>query len=440
VARQQLKRLRHTLLRQPTLDHLLQEVFLFLRDTFEKDGQPLDLFYLDVVPGRALQVHTAAGNGHPLIAAWQTGGQKALLPLVSPSGNLVQVLEWKRRVLATDARALVNQTFTGAAAMQLLVPVLVVDHPDQSTHRIAGILALECSEALLDDSDLELFENIAALLADYIATRAWQRRTADQEREEEQKNLLDGIACRLCGPLQQAQSSLELLSLHLQRGQAPDAEQLRQGVAGALEAMERASLATENIRLFQPLPSLVRGEYDLARLVRQTLRRCQANLHAAGVEVDESGLATAGPVLCRLDVDHLSYALEALLRNVWETALREPAGRTGSPSRRWRLALSLDLDPLEQRSARLGLHDNGPGFSDDVLARFAEGRFIPSQKRSNGMRRKGLGLVEARRLLEMLDGQLELRNAAVDGGAVVLLFLPLSETPIPTVVTPVAGD
>src|SRR5262249_52267523 len=132
VLRQQLKRLRHTLLGLRDLDALLKEVFLFLRDAFDAEGRPLNLFYLDVVPGGALEVHADPSNPAALAADWLEGHDRTaagLPPLIAPQKNLGQVLQNRLRALTTDVRALLGQTLTGSAAVQLLVPVLLVLHP-----------------------------------------------------------------------------------------------------------------------------------------------------------------------------------------------------------------------------------------------------------------------------------------------------------------------
>ena len=146
------------------------------------------------------------------------------------------------------------------------------------------------------------------------------------------------------------------------------------------------------------------GRGDLAASVAATLEMLEGEFLARTCTLERDGVA--GPLMVRLDGESLKQLALNLLLNALE-ALPE-GGRVRVT--------------LERRGAavELRIHDNGPGFPAEVLARPGE-PFVTTKAHGTG-----LGLFMARRLVEGAGGRLTIESTP-GAGATVTLHLPLAE-------------
>jgi hypothetical protein len=340
-----------------------------------------------------------------------------------------------------DDGRLQGTSLTANAGLQLLAPILVRQNPDREHLTVDGILALEshCPASLSDsdklesegraklwDSVKELLTSMALLIADYLAAHSYTRHNAAEVTRAELDMALTATAYQVCGPLQAAQSSLDLLRDQVAQEEPLTPVQLRKELDSALKSLEDAVLATENLRLgilerrMHPKPT------DLQTLVRRVLELQKANLEMAGVEAELLALTSNSMVL--LDARQAEYVLEGVIRGVWQEALRQ---RRENPvlkgeQRPNKLLLSLEADPSETRTIRLLVRDNGAGWPDDLL----QGQYHQRMERYSpkGLAdNRGLALWEAERLAEHSNARLTVRNHLA-GGAILEVFFPLALT------------
>jgi signal transduction histidine kinase len=110
------------------------------------------------------------------------------------------------------------------------------------------------------------------------------------------------------------------------------------------------------------------------------------------------------------DADMLERAIVALIDNALRFARKT-------------VTVTVEADDSD---VRIGVGDDGPGFSDDALIQ-ATARFWRDDPARSG-NGTGLGLAIARTIVERHNGTIVLRNAAQTTGAVVELTLPLLRT------------
>jgi len=156
--------------------------------------------------------------------------------------------------------------------------------------------------------------------------------------------------------------------------------------------------------------TLERVDADLPTLVGRVVERFQPQAAAHQVALSYTSPPAAFPAL-QLD----PLRIEQILNNLLSNALRHtPAGGQ----------VTLMLVPAG-RSARLELHDSGPGIPEDALPHVFERFYRADRSRARTEGGSGLGLAIARQLARAHGGDLTAANAP-QGGAVFTLTLPLS--------------
>lgn len=150
-----------------------------------------------------------------------------------------------------------------------------------------------------------------------------------------------------------------------------------------------------------------RKPVDLAEIVRKVVEHFAPRAAAQGVEIrfeqrDE---------LPQIALD--STRVEQILGNLLANALRHTPG--GGEIR-------INLEK-EGKSARLAVHDSGPGIPEDVMPHIFERFYRADRSRSREQGGTGLGLAIARQLAEAHGGSLSAGNHP-GGGAIFVLILP----------------
>jgi signal transduction histidine kinase len=160
-----------------------------------------------------------------------------------------------------------------------------------------------------------------------------------------------------------------------------------------------------------PAPGAGRRLAMLGDLARQVVEAVTAA--GAGRPVRAEGLDR--PLPCRVEVEEVKRAILNVLVNAFE------ASPPGSPVR---VAGRLDA---EAGQVVLEVEDEGPGFPESVLSWSAAAGPLPSAK-PGGL---GLGLYQARRIVEMHAGTLRLANRPRGRGARVTVSLPAARPASP---------
>ncbi|HSH28252.1 MAG TPA: ATP-binding protein, partial [Wenzhouxiangella sp.] len=198
------------------------------------------------------------------------------------------------------------------------------------------------------------------------------------------------------------------------------AERLAWKLEPVLEADQRELLAraTSTIRAqVDALRRLVDNFGDYARPARLNARQIDptriinevVDLYASGDMPIRFDVAAPDPPLSIMaDPGQLRQLLINLVRNSQE------AHPEGQP----RVAISLEAASSQSRAGvEMVVHDDGPGFSSDVLARIFE-PYVTTKPRGSG-----LGLAIVRRIVEDHGGSIAVANAD-GGGAEVRIWLP----------------
>jgi signal transduction histidine kinase len=417
VRSQQLKRLRHAILALP-FEKLLRQAAVLLRDFFEA-AEPAVL-YLEVAPGGALVARPLEGQEDlPLLRRLREHGAGDGPLFVPLTTALRRVLSTRLLALARRREEVTEATLTERPGTQLLVPVQVVEHPDDLQRTLRGLLWLECPrEEALDKEDARLAADLADCLADALAMQKLRDRDAQRGQKFAEEGLLGEVSHRICNPLQISQSNLEWLLTRLRRGDDLPREETLHTLEDAMSSLEQGIHAAEWLREAPFRRPLSLQEVDLKPLLEQTANTFRRTATAAGcqlrLELDD------GVPHVELDPEELRYVLQCLLQNALEAILRKHARPSPSAAPDWVL-LRLQSDPTRECTVLLVVRDSGLGFEltnvPDVFL-----RFYSTKEPDYRQGKHGLGLWEAKRLVEEVKGEIKARNVPGGGAEVQLLF------------------
>jgi PAS domain S-box-containing protein len=232
------------------------------------------------------------------------------------------------------------------------------------------------------------------------------------------------------------------------------AERLRHKYLRLLPAEERATLerATHTIvEQVGALKSMVNAFSDYARPAQMEtspvnlneLVRDVVELYIAGhdkpadltrtdvvpLRAAESGDGSERTVRLRLALDRRPPTLTAdagRLRQVLHNLLLNARDALTATSRPVIRLTTRTIEESGRRAIELVIQDNGPGFPPEMLSRLFEPYVTTKQKGT------GLGLAIVKRIVEEHNGTIRADNLK-DGGAQIVLRLPLAEAAAPTV-------
>ena len=255
-----------------------------------------------------------------------------------------------------------------------------------------------------------LFILLCIWLARVRSQLAHQRLELKLSRDELRGRLMRSLqAASLIHELRQPLSAL-MLQTRLARFQLEQGREDTAALKQQLEDLEvngsRINEVTAAIqRLLSPNPAeKALSRLDLAALLRQCLRNRLESLTAAGIALEQEGLAQ--PHQVDGDPIQLEIAIYNLIRNAAEAL-------ASSPARGRRLLVQLHSSEQE---VVLSVADSGPGLPADQL----ELLLLRSSK-SEGM---GLGLHTVQLIASRHGGSLSLGRSAALGGAELRLILP----------------
>jgi signal transduction histidine kinase len=227
-----------------------------------------------------------------------------------------------------------------------------------------------------------------------------------QAEESSRTRLISELGHDLRTPLTAAISALETLQRHPEL----DASTRLRCVALACGELRYVHALIENLFLLAVTraPDFVprQDPLDLAQLLRE---EAESLAHTSTARL--TLLGTESTVLLRGDATLLRRMLRNLLGNALQHAVQE-------------VRASLAQSPGE---ARIEIGDDGPGFSEEALRRFAEettdAAWEPRSRAVRDVTGHGIGSAIVRRVLALCGGALSASNRE-NGGALVSVRLP----------------
>jgi signal transduction histidine kinase len=433
VRSQQLKRLRHAILAL-SFEQLLRQAAVLLQDFFEA-AEPAVL-YLEVAPGGALIARPMEGQEDlPLLHSLRANSAGAEPLFVPFTSALQRVLDTRLPALARRRDEVTGATLTERPGTQLLVPVQVVEHPDDLQRTLRGLLWLECPrEEALDKEDARLVADLADCLADALAIHRARDAHGQVTRQLEQIGLLQEVQ-HLRKRLQVSQGNLGAVLARLRRGDCSSGDEmlslLREGLAPLEHSLWMIDwlLDGRDVDRFHP------RTVDLKPLVERAAGDCRRPAEKVGCQLRLEVEDAVPPVL--LDPDGLLRALGGLLQNALEAIQRRRSRLPEAASQGDWVALSLRADPTREHTVLLAVQDSGPGFEQASLAHLFQ-RYYSTKGPEEGPGHHGFGLWEAKRFAEGANGAIRACNLNAGGAEVQFLFpacagdgLPSAEPPPP---------
>lgn len=221
--------------------------------------------------------------------------------------------------------------------------------------------------------------------------------------EQERSMMLSSISHDLRTPLAALRVSIEAI----RDGVADDPDALLGGMERQMHAL---SALVDDLQLHTRISSgtleMRVGRHDLAELVDEVVESVRPLASRRRLHIE-----TSGPGAVTVDVD--PARLGRVFRNLYDNAIRySPEGGTVSGT----------IDP-DDRWVEVSIHDDGPGFPDDLRAVAFEAftRGDPARDIATGT--AGLGLAIARGIVEAHDGTIAIGPGP---GATVTVRLPRS--------------
>lgn len=264
------------------------------------------------------------------------------------------------------------------------------------------------------------------LALSYISVLHSRLHQAELKAQSGRERFLAMLSHEIRTPLQSMLGSIDLLDLKV-RGDAERRaiDRLRQ-VSAQLEAHLRD--VTEYTRLDNPAWQMHPQPVDLARLVHDSCEALQSRARSRGLRL-----------LCDVATDsRLRHAetdptrVRQILDNLLHNALKYTAEGDITVKLAVRLARTAvhgepDNDTLSTDAVALSVHDTGLGIAPEAMAKIFEPYVRLEDRRLPHAEGTGLGLAVVRRLVDRLNGRLEVDSAPQQGTRFTVL-LPLLPT------------
>ena len=342
--------------------------------------------------------------------AWSLPGMRAAW-LRSNGMLLLLVIAWNawelaRAVRSFNARA-IFMAFLGVAIAQAVLLVSAAGNDDLHDPRAAHVLvnSLYVAEFLLAMVSSLCYIGLtvdraraeesmhAGQQARWDEIRRRGHELAQLDRKRNITMLSAALAQDIGSPLAEMEQAVQqgLETLGQRQWSKP---QLQDCFGRIIDAIERASDATDRVRQFLKPPSDGMALVELCDLTERVLLLQARELQSPGIRVCWAADTQPGHVL--VEGLQLSQAIHNLVRNAVEAMQESP-----------RRELHLRCERRGQR-VRLEIRDTGGGLPDGMVP--YPGATLSSSK-PNGL---GLGIAVARTIIEQFDGNLLLKPA--DGG------------------------
>lgn len=215
------------------------------------------------------------------------------------------------------------------------------------------------------------------------------------------------LAHEIKNPLTPIQLSAERLQIKLaDKLEGPDRSMLEKSTRTIVNQVEAMKTMVNDFRDYARLPPPMLANVDLNELVAEVL-----GLYESAKAPVETLLEPNLP-LVRADANQMRQVIHNLLNNAQDALAEIDGGRVMLATRR------------DGPRAVLIVQDNGPGFSPATLNRAFE-PYVTTKSKGTG-----LGLAIVKKIVDEHHGEVRLANRD-EGGAEILIKLPLAEQPAP---------
>lgn len=175
------------------------------------------------------------------------------------------------------------------------------------------------------------------------------------------------------------------------------------------QAMRGCEMIADLMVVARP-PTMTLQKVNLVDLTNEFVERARSWVEVRGLSLQ---LQLASPTqLVPIETDPIaaSEAVWAILRNAIEVSRQQIV-----------IELAIESNPNERRWATIAIIDDGPGLSDDAIAR----AFHPCYSGREAGRGLGLGLAKADRLVGLCGGRVTLANRLDAPGCRAKLYWPV---------------
>lgn len=228
------------------------------------------------------------------------------------------------------------------------------------------------------------------------------------------------LAHEIKNPLTPIQLSAERLQMKLTDKLSPaDAEVLRRGSTTIVNQVAAMKRMVDDFRDYARTPPAVLGNLQLNDLVSEVL-----TLYGVG-EGKNIIVVEQGPLpVIRGDATQLRQVIHNLLQNAQDSVAEVAQPRVWLETRAVEYG-DPDANGMRRVAVRLGVSDNGPGFSARILTRAFE-PYVTTKAKGTG-----LGLATVKKIVDEHGARIDLRNRmqgeVVEGAQVSILFLQLAD-------------
>lgn len=264
---------------------------------------------------------------------------------------------------------------------------------------------------------------VCILALSYISVLHSRLSQAELKAQAGRERFLAMLSHEIRTPLQSMLGSIDLLDLKV-RGQAERRaiDRLRQ-VAAQLEAHLRD--VTEYTRLDNPAWQMHLQPVDLPKLVQDSCEALQSRARSRGLRLQCDIASDARLRDAESDPTRVRQILDNLLHNALKyTTEGEITVRLALRHAHANGHGETDADALLTDAVALSVHDTGLGIAPEAMARIFEPYVRLEDRRLPRAEGTGLGLAVVRRLVDRLDGRLEVDSTPQEGTRFTVL-LPL---------------
>ena len=281
---------------------------------------------------------------------------------------------------------------------------------------------LQQANAELGQSKTELEKVLADLQKSHEEVKAAQYQLIQAEKMQSVGRLAAGVAHEVKNPLAVLSMGIDYLTKNLL---SPDAD-VGQILSDMHEALKRADLIIHGLLDFSVPRALDLHAEDLSTLVEQSLGLVRHEMSAAPINLVKDLSKTMPPVL--LDKNKVKQVLVNVLTNAIH-AMPNGGTLTVRTCARQLQAGEVDRDAgsrlanrfhAGQTVAATEIIDSGAGISEEMLAKIYD-PFFTTKPTGKGT---GLGLTVTKKIVELHDGSIDVRNGPQGGVMVTILFKP----------------
>ncbi|MBR7800615.1 sensor histidine kinase [Undibacterium fentianense] len=223
------------------------------------------------------------------------------------------------------------------------------------------------------------------------------------------------LAHEIKNPLTPIQLSAERLQMKLlDKLNEPDAQFLSKSTTTIVNQVTSMKRMVDDFRDYAKIPQAVLSKINLAALIDDVLH---LYLSGDGRDIIHLQMQSDLPLIMG-DATQLRQVIHNLLQNAQDAVTEnQKAGQTPHIDVVTEVVHYVSADKSERVAVRLSVIDNGPGFSNKILARAFE-PYATSKPRGTG-----LGLAMVKKIVDEHGGKIDIQNRSDSNGAKVSILL-----------------